>query len=235
MRKSFTVAGVATLAFGVAGIAYAQTPAPSIEATVGVSPGKSGTKSKPKNVTFKLGVKNDPASRTTASKITITLPNTLKLSTKGLPVCKADDDEIVSTNGAVCKKSDIGSGTANAVILSNNTNVAFKVTPLVANKEVLFFLTSAQIANKYVVHGKISGSKMTITIPPDVQQPLSGLYAALIDINATLSMKKGKNYLFTSTGCKSKKHTVGVKVDYASNPTPPAAANASTTADAKCS
>jgi hypothetical protein len=235
LRKSLLVAGTATLALGAAGIAYAQTPAPSIEASVGTSPGKAGTKSKPKNVTFKLSVKNDPASRTTASKITITLPSTLKLSTSGQTLCKAADDEIVSSNGAVCKKSNVGKGTASAVILSNNTTVNFKVTPLVAKKEVLFFLTSSQIANKYVVHGKISGRKMTITIPPDVQQPLQGLYAALIDINATLGKKKGKNYLFSTTGCKSKKHKVGVKVDYADNPTPPSARSASTTANAKCS
>ena len=100
---------------------------------------------------------------------------------------------------------------------------------------MLFLLTSKQVQNKYVVHGKISGKSMTIAITPDVQQPAPNLYAALIDLKTTLSMKKGKSALITSTGCKSKKHTVNVTVGYAPNPTPPAKPSASSSADAKCS
>ena len=62
MRKTFLVAGVAALAVGTTGVAFAQTPEPSIEATASASPSKAGTKSKPKAVTFNLAVKNNPAS-----------------------------------------------------------------------------------------------------------------------------------------------------------------------------
>jgi len=234
LRKTFLVAGTATLALGVAGFAYAQTPEPKIEVTAGVSPSKAGTKSKPKAATFKLGVKNDPASKTTASKITIKLPSTIKLSTKGLTLCKASNDDIISSNNSVCKRSVAGKGTANAVILANGTNVNFKVTPIVAKNKVLFFLTSNQVANKYIVPGTIKGKTMTITIGPEVQQPIPGLYAALVDINATLKMKKGKNSLFTTTGCKSKKHKVDVTVGYVPNPTPPSQTSAKASTDAKC-
>ena len=116
MRKSFLVAGVATLALGVTGVAQAQTPAPSITVTTSVSPSKAGTKSKPKSEKFKLVVKNDAASKATASKITVTFPSTLKLSTSGLDQCKASDDDIIADVKKACKKSIAGTGTAAALV-----------------------------------------------------------------------------------------------------------------------
>jgi hypothetical protein len=235
LRKSFLVAGVATLVLGTAGAAHAQAPEPSITATAKVAPTKSGTKSKPKNEKLTLFVKNDPASATTASKITIKLPSTLALSTKGLTQCTANDDRIVSTVGSVCKSANIGSGKANALVLANNLAVVFNVTAFAGKNELLILLTSEQVGNKYVLHGKIKGRTLTIAIPEEVQQPLAGLYAALVDLKVTLSKKKGKSYLIKSTGCKSKKHTLDVTVGYAPNPNPPSKSSASTKAVAKCS
>lgn len=234
MRKSFLVAGMAALAVGTTGVAYAQNAEPKVDVTASVSPSKAGTKSKPKNVTVKLGIKNDPASKTTAQTIKIALPSTLKVSTKGLPQCTASDDEIVQSLASVCKKSKAGSGTASATLLSTGQNVTFQVTPLVGKNELLFFL-KASIGNNYVTHGKISGKNITITIGPDLQQPVPGLYAALVDINTTLKFSKGKNYLFSTNGCKSKKHTVNVTVGYAANPAAPPKPSASGSSDAKCS
>jgi hypothetical protein len=235
LRKSFVAAGTAALALGVAGIAYAQTPAPSIEATASVSPTKSGTKSKPKSEKLKLSVTNNRDSKTTAKSITITLPSSLKVSTSGLDVCKASDDDLIAST-AVCKKSIAGKGEAHALVnpfAATPAEVEFKVTPIVGNKQILFVLNS-NIAQA-VLHGKISGKKMTIAITPELQQPAPGTFSALLDLTTELSKKKGSKGLITSVGCKSKKHTVGVKIDYAPNPNPPAQSSASTTADAKCS
>src|ERR1700760_4524349 len=184
-------AGATAAALGVAGVAYAQ--APSITATASLSPSKAGTSSKPSNAKFKLSVKNDPASKTTAGKIIITFPSTLKLSTKGLPQCTKSDDDLVQSAGADCKSSKAGSGTANAQLVAHGTNIAFKVTPLVGKNELLFVLQSS--SGNFVTHGKISGHKMTITIGPNLQQPAPSLYSALVDLSTTLQMKKGTNYL----------------------------------------
>ena len=235
MRKSFVAAGTAALALGVAGIAYAQTPAPSIEATASVSPTKSGTKSKPKSEKLKLSVTNNRDSKTTAKSITITLPSSLKVSTSGLDVCKASDDDLIAST-AVCKKSIAGKGEAHALVnpfAATPAEVEFKVTPIVGNKQILFVLNS-NIAQA-VLHGKISGKKMTIEITKELQQPAPGTFSALLDLTTELSKKKGAKGLISSVGCKSKKHAIGVKVDYAPNPNPPAQSSASTTADAKCS
>ena len=140
LRKPFLAAGTAALALGVAGIAYAQTPAPSIKATASVSPTKAGTKSKPKSEKLKLSVTNNRDSKTTAAKITITLPSTLKVSTSGLDICKASDDDLIASRH-VCKKSVAGSGAAHALVnpfAATPAEVEFKVVPVVGKKEILF-------------------------------------------------------------------------------------------------
>jgi len=232
LRKPFLVAGVAAFTLGLTGVAHAQDP--SIQVAASVTPGKAGTKSKPKNTKFTIAVRNDPASKTTAGTIKITIPSTLKLSTKGLPQCTASDDDIVASLGSVCRKSKAGSGAANAQLVNTGQNVAFTVTAYVGKNELLFLLKSS-IGNNYVTHGKIKGSTLTITIGPDLQQPAPGLYAALINLKTSLTFKKGNNFLLSSNGCKSKKHTVKVTVGYANNPGPPAKPSASGSADARCS
>ena len=147
------------------GVAHAQTPLLSIDATASVSPTKAGTKSKPKSEKFKLVVKNNATSKTTASEITITLPSTLKVSTKGLDQCKASDDELIA-NVNVCKKSFAGTGEANALVnpfAADPAQLEFKVDPIVGKNEILFVLDSP--IGHAVLHGKITGTKLTIKIP----------------------------------------------------------------------
>jgi len=235
LRKSLVAASVAALSLALTGVAQAQTP-PSVDATATVSPSKAGTKKKPKSEKLKLVVKNDPASKTTASGIEITFPSTLKLSLKGLTACKASDTTLLAGPEKVCKKSIIGTGEANALVnpfAPTPAPLKFKVTPLVGNKELLFVLDSV-IADA-VLHGKIKGKKLIIEIPTFLQKPAPDTYSALIDLTTTLSMKKGKNALISSNGCKSKKHKIGVRVTYVPNPGPPSASSASDTAEAKCS
>lgn len=234
MRKPFLVAGVATLALGVSGPAYAQNPAPELDVNVKVSPTKAGTKKKPKNTKLSLEVKNSEESKATASRITVTLPSTLKLNTRGLPTCRASENDLIA-NVNVCRSSIAGKGKAHALVnpfAPNRTELEFKITALVGSKQLLFVLDS-DIADA-VLYGKIKGRKMTINIPDFLQQPAPGTYSALLDLSVNLSKKKGKRSLFTSTGCKSKAHKIGVKVDFVPNPNPPAASSASATGEARC-
>jgi len=235
LRKSFLVAGVATLVLSTtAGVAIAQTPEPSIDVTASVSPTKAGTKSKPKAVTFKLKVTNNPASKTTAKSIAIKFPSTIKLSTKGLDQCTASDDALIA-NVNVCKKAFAGSGSASALLNPTATTpgpLSFKVQPIVGKNELLFVLSGSANA---VLHGAVKGSTLTIAITPQLQQPIPGVYSALNGLTTTISKKKGTKSLISTTGCKSKKHTVSVTVGYAPNPAAPAKPSATNTSDAKCS
>jgi hypothetical protein len=238
LRKSLIAAGAASLALGVAGMAYAQNPAPKITATAKLSPSKAGTKSKPKASGVTLSVTNDPASKTTAAKIAISFPGTLKLSTKGLTQCTKSDDEILAGPTKACKGSIAGKGTASAILNPTSATPAplnFKVTPIVGKNEILFYLEQSPGNVKAVLHGKISGKKLTISIPDFLQQPAPGTYSALNGLQTTLKLNKGKASLVTSTGCTSKKHKLGVTVSFVPNPGPPASSSASTTAEAACS
>ncbi len=164
MRKTFLVAGVATLALSTATVAHAQTPAPSVDATATVSPTKAGTKSKPKSEKLKLVVKSDRAAKATASKITITFPSSLKLSLSGLTQCTATDDALINDVN-VCKSSIAGTGEAHADLNPFSPTPApltFKVVPVISKGEMRFVLSGSANA---VLHGKISGRKMTIEIP----------------------------------------------------------------------
>jgi hypothetical protein len=234
LRKPLLVAGLAALIFGTTGVAVAQTPAPSIDATASGSPTKAGTKKKPKSVKFKLKVVNNPASKTTAKSVEIAFPSTIKVSTKGLDECTASDDELIADVN-VCKKSIAGSGSAKAVLNPFATTpgpLSFKIVPVVGKGELLFVLSGSANA---VLHGKIKGSKMTIVITEQLQQPVKGTFSALQELEATISKKKGNKALISSVGCKSKKHPVKVTVGYVPNPNPPAASTASDSVDMKCS
>lgn len=238
MRKSFLVAGTATLALGVAGIAYAQNPAPEPTVTAKVSPTKAGTKSKPKSVKLTLGVVNNvEQSKATASKISISVPSTIKVSTKGLDQCTASDEELLAGPKSVCPKAIAGSGSARAILnpYASPSTLNFKVTPLVGKNEILFYLEQSPGAVKAVLHGKISGKKINIEIPGFLQQPATGVFSALAELDATLSKKKGKNYLIASTGCSGGAHKVSVTENFVPNPTPPAVGSKTATGEAKCS
>jgi hypothetical protein len=237
LRKSLIAAGAAALAIGGAGVAYAQTAAPTIVAKATVSPSKAGTKKKPKAVKFTLQVTNNVSdSKATAKEIKIAIPSTLKLSTKGLPECKASDDAIVNQGPKkVCKASIAGTGTSHAILNPYNApaSITFTVTPLVGKNQMLYYLDAPGVT-KAVLHGKISGHTQTIAITPELQQPVPNVYSAIVDLKTTLFLKKGKKSLFTSTGCSAGGDKVTVTENFVPNPTPPLASSATTSALAPC-
>jgi hypothetical protein len=237
LRKSLIAAGAATLAIGGAGIAYAQTAAPTIVVNPTVSPSKAGTKKKPKASKLVLQVTNNvDQSKATASSIKITLPSTLKLSTKGLPQCKVSDDTLVNEGPAkACKKSIAGSGTSHAILNPYNApaTITFQVTPLVGHNQMLYYLNAPGVT-KAVLHGRISGHSQTIAITPELQQPVPGVFSAIVDLKTTISLRKGKKSLFTSTGCTGGAHKITVTETFVPNPTQPASNSATATGVAPC-
>lgn len=249
MRKTLIAAIAALTALATAAVALAQNPAPVVDVTAKVAPTKSGTKKKPKSETIDLKIQNSEESKSSAGSITITFPSTLKLNTKGLKTCSADTLDNGGGPAACPAKSKAGTGNAIANLNPDApSKLYFKVTPYVAGKSKLAFYLQQTDKEKGAVlddgvqqalpaaitkSGK--GQKITIQIPENLQQPAKGVYSALLEINSTLGLKVGKHALLTSTGCKSKKHKIGVTIGYVPNPNPPAKSKVTDTDNAPCS
>jgi hypothetical protein len=204
----------------------------SLEATA--SPSKAGTAKKPKSVTLGFGLTvNRPG--TSVGKIAIDLPKGLKFSGKGLKKCSAQNLQL---NGpSVCpagsKAGDVGSAAAR--IEPAGTALNFNVYPFVGgDTKLLFYLVQKDASGnelssgiQTVVTGAVTGKgrKLTIAIPGELRQPVTGLNATLTAISATFKGKVGKHYVVSSTGCTGGKWQVKGSLVFAArtdNPTPPA-------------
>lgn len=241
MRK-FLIAAIAALAsIALASVAIAQTQ--DVSATTSVSPKKAGTKKKPRAVKINTFVKNNVPG-TTASKIEIDFPKTVKISGKGLTKCDVSAFSKPGGKANCPAKSKAGTGVTHATLgdPSSGAPLNFDVTAFVGGKNLVIFYIQQQgnTANSKALQGKISkasgkfGQKLVITVPGDLQQPLPGVYGNLNDLRTSLFNKKGKNSLISTTGCKKKKHVFGAKISYAPNPAQPPKPSASGTSTAKC-
>lgn len=237
MRKYLIAVIAALAALAMATVAVAQNS--DVTATTTVSPTKSGTKKKPKSIKVTTFVQNN-VPNTTAAKIEIDFPKTVKISGKGLTSCKLS---AIQANGpsACPSKSKAGTGLSHAVVGPDRIPLNFDVTAYVGGKNLVIFYIKQQGGTvSKALSGKISkgsggfAQKLVITIPPDLQQPAPGLYAALTDLKSTLQLKKGKNALISSVGCKNKKHKFGAKLTFAPNPAQPPKPSASGTSTATC-
>ena len=239
MRKYLIAALVAVLSIAVTAVAVAQAPtAPDVDVTM--SPSKAGTKKKPKNSTLKLFVKNNQTDAT-VDTITVNLGKNIKLSGKGFKYCTADT---LNTEGITgCPSgSKAGKGSANAVVGPGKAPLGFTVDAFVGSKNSIIFYVQQRGGGtvRKALTGKVSkasgkfGSKIVIKIDEDLQQPGPGVFSSLVDLQTTIKAKKGKNYLVSSVGCKSKKHDFGVKFTFAPNATFPATGSISGETTSSC-
>jgi hypothetical protein len=238
LRKYLIAAVAAFTTLACTGVAQAQNPAPAPELSVSISPTKAGTKQKPKSGKVRLAIKNNVESKTTMDKLQIDLDKMVKLSGKGLTKCsKATIENDPSSCPAA---SRVGGGVAHALVGPHEpapTQLTLDVDAYVGGANVIYFrVEGQQIPVVGLLDGKItkSGRRLTLTIPDNLRQPAPGVFSALVDLEATLSKKKGKNYLLSTTGCKGGKHTTKATLTYGDNPIPPASRTASDTATARC-
>ncbi len=247
MRKSLAAIVAVPTVLVMATVAFAQNPTPVVDVTATASPSKAGTKKKPKSESVKLVIKNSEESKSSASRIEITFPKSLKVNTAGLPTCSVA--KLDGGGAPSCGKAKAGSGNAVANLNPNApSKLYFKSTPYVAGKNKLaFYLQQTNGENGPVNPDGVaqalpatlkkagSGQKLTINIPGNLQQPAPGTFSALLSITSTLGLKSGKHALISSIGCNKKQHKIGVAITYVDNPNPPAKRTVSDTAGAKCS
>jgi hypothetical protein len=238
--RKFLIAAVAALAtIALASVAVAQSS--DVESKTSVSPSKAGTKKKPKATKITTFVKNNVPG-TTASKIEIDFPKTVKITGKGLTSCPISAFSRPGGKANCPAKSKAGTGVSHAVLGPQRAPLNFDVTAYVGGTNLVIFYIEQQGGTvTKALQGKISSAsgkfkqKLVITIPPDLQQPATGVYGALTDLKSTLYNKKGKNSLISTNACKSKKHKFGAKLTFAPNPAPPPKPSATGTSTAKCS
>lgn len=248
MRKTPPLALGLLASVAFTGGAVAQAPTPSHTLQMNVSPSTAGTVSKPRAATtFKLAVSNNKASKTTASRIEVSFPKTLRINPKGFTTCSARTIEDEGP-GACSPKSRLGGGKASAIVNPNGAQPApleFTNTFFVGSATSLhIFLKQTGGDVSKVLVGKISraggkyGQKLSISIPADIQQPTAGVFAALSDLDTSLKATAGtgskKHGIIESTGCTGGKYTFQTKLTYAPNPNPPAARTSTATDSVTC-
>ncbi len=212
MRKYALLATAASVvAIPVAGVAYAATVDQSINVTV--SPTKAGTAKKPAAVKIKVDIKTvkKVAAEEFATKTAVIFfDKNLVFNTKAFKTCS---QATVQANEGNCPSgSKVGSGSAvgNALGQTQNLKVSAFNGP---NSTLNLHVTgSAPLAIDSVIVGKLGkssgkyGTKLSVTIPANLQQPLPGVFATLTSFITTIDKKtsKGKPYVGLK-GCTKKK------------------------------
>jgi hypothetical protein len=239
----YLIAAIAALA-ALAMASVAVAAGGDVSATTSILPKKHGTTKKPQAAKISTFVQNNVPG-TTASKIEIDFPKTVKISGKGLTKCAPSEFSKPGGKANCPAKSKAGKGFTHATLGASGgtgTPLNFNVTAFVSgNNQMTFYIEQVGGSVTKALPGKISkasgkyAQKLVISIPQDLQQPVPGLYGALHDLRTTLFNKKGKHSLISTTGCKKKKQKFGAKLTFAPNPTPPPKPSATGTSTAKCS
>jgi hypothetical protein len=216
MRKK-TVAAALTgaLVLSMAGVAHAQIANTTFELTkFTASPGKSGTKKKPKAVTLSLGVaggtKDGTGQPSTSTSLKITLPKGLNWNGKAWPKSKRCSPSVRSKSQCP-KGSKVGGGKVNAQALTTTetiTTTAYVLT----NGNLGLFLEGSPLPLNFMLQGKVKGSTITVGIPVNVQEPVGGVPSAIRTLSFSLNGKtkvKGKTRgVIESTSCSGGKWTL---------------------------
>ena len=249
MRKYLIAALAACIAVGVVAVSAPAQTGSGVELKVNLKPSKAGTKKKPRSTKIHFVTTNQDVSQT-AEGIKIWIPKSLKIDTKGFPVCKTSVLEDPAQGPDACPSgSEVGGGTAlaRAGVNVNPTSppqLPFDVRAFVTGKnKMVFHIRSTQPGIEIVAltpatlkkaSGKY-GQVLAVTIPREPAQFYLGQYNGLEELNVTIGAKRKKNILIASTGCTKGKAPFKTEIAFAANPNPPKAETLSDTANAKCS
>jgi hypothetical protein len=193
--------GLATIAlaigalFGLSTVANAATVS---TLDLKLSPSKAGTKKKPKGVklNFHLTLGTDDGTSPPTTKETIvSFGKGIKFNASKFPSCTLA--KLNASGPSACPKgSKVGTGSAVALVGGSpgepapTTTESLKVTAFNGpkGKTYLLYLDGDSPANiKQAIEGKLGSAsgdyayKLDVTIPPNLQQPLPGLFAPLVD------------------------------------------------------
>ena len=217
MRKvAVLTAAVAAVGIGVTGVANAVDADQGLK--VSTTNKKAGTKKKPKNV-GKLNVEtittpHEPAPAYATQKAIIHFDKNLVFGAAKFPSCtKAQAEQ----GSAACAKAKVGTGSAKAMVASINANPTLSVTVYngPGGKKLWLLVKEPTFQINSVLDGTLSkdtgkyGYKLTVLIPDNLQQPLTGVYATLTDFKTTVSGTYKKTPYVALKGCSGGKLNYG--------------------------
>ena len=225
MRRIHVIgaAAIALVVLVAAVAAYANNPAATttFDLQVKASPKKAGTKKKPKAETLTLEMTGDtePAggSPSTSTDVVIQLPSTLKWFGNKWPKKKRCTPQSAEEEKDCPKGSKVGEG--DVVASNRNETTGQKLSEEIELRAYvmkngglgLLVEGTEPLAFSALLPGKITkkGTKISVSIPQNVQEPLTGVPTGIEKLNFTLNGKvkvKRKTYgAISSVGCKNKK------------------------------
>lgn len=219
MRNKFVVGALACALMLTGAIAAWAVPSSQSTLNVTFKPGskQAGTKKKPKantlNVTIKGGTTTGQGQPATSTSLNTTLPKTWKLNSEKWP--KKKRCSIVKVNQdkstASCPKgSKVGAGLSTALAGDGAITQKLVVTAFVIkNGDIGFFLKgSVPVAVAQMIQGVTSTRKLSVKIPPNLQQPLMGVKTGIVLLQVKFkgsAKYAGKTHgILETTGCKGK-------------------------------
>lgn len=212
MRK-FMLLAVASVvaALGIVGVASAINGTQEIK--IKLENSKAGTSSKPKSVshltvtTTTTPAPGDPAFAT--KQAIIYFDKNLVFGGSAFKNCSTTSPSSIDTT---CKSAKVGSGSAKGSALGQTENLTVKAYNAQKGKGLYLHVQgSSPLVIDAVMPGKLQkatgqfGNKLVVTIPDNIQQPVTGVYATLTEfITKVGGTASGKPYVGLK-GCPSTK------------------------------
>jgi hypothetical protein len=203
MRKSFMAAVVALLALALAGVALADGFVQ--HSTITLTAKKAGQKTG-----FKANIYSTYPGGTepkAAKKLVVTFPSGTKFNLSKTTACKLSDSQVKA--GKACPKaSQVGTGSANAIVWPLAINVSGSVKAYVSGSKSMIVVVAVTkpAPETLVIHETVSGSKLTIPVPA-VPPPLPGATVILTGLKLNVPAKSAKS-VATAGKCTAGKFTV---------------------------
>jgi uncharacterized low-complexity protein len=199
------------LALGVAGIAQAVNSKQSM--SISLAKNKAGTPKAPKDIgklTVDLAVAVDQTDAPFATKTTtLFFDKNLVFNSAKFKSCT---EAQVRAGAAACNAAKVGSGIAQANALGQQENLTVKAYNGPGGKSLLLrvqgqtpLVIDSVIIGKLVNGSGAYGKKLVVTIPDNLQQPLTGVYATLTRFKTTVGGVQKKVPYIGLKGCPASK------------------------------
>lgn len=208
MRKLVLMGLTVTVALAIAAVAFAQSSAPAVVTVTGkITPSSGGTKSKPVKAGTEIVFNVNPDSNSTLASIDYGIPSSIQISGKGFPKCSADTINNPNGNGeADCPKgSKVGTGASTALLGPGKQPIQFSVN-VYANGKNHLTLALQQVNGQLNIpfDATIANGHISFDIPPNVQQPIQGLYSYVTSVTADLGPASVKKTIIKKVKVKVK-------------------------------